>query len=331
MGSRVRAFDWSHTPLGPMAHWPPALRTAVDICLNSPVPMFVWWGPDLINIYNDGYAPVLGKRHPQALGMPARTIWSDIWPDIGADVDRVVKFGESVSKQRVRFVMERNGYPEETFFSYSHSPIPDGNGGIGGLFQGCTDETAQGRMERELLEAGRRSDSALIAGEVGTFEWDVTADRLWGDQNFARIFGITLDASGAAPIEKYVAAIHPDDQDRVMSLVRRSVETGCDYEAEYRIVNGERERWVIARGKVERDDTGGAVRFPGAVLEITERKRAQEALWESETRYRTLFESIDEGFCVFEMIADDFGRAVDYRFIEVNPAFARHTGIHNAI
>src|SRR3982750_1673972 len=84
MAERVRAFDWSSTVLGPMETWPPALRTAGDIFLNSPVPM---------------------------------------------------------SKQRVRFVMTRNGYPEETFFSYSHSPIPDGKGGIGGLFQVCTDET----------------------------------------------------------------------------------------------------------------------------------------------------------------------------------------------
>src|SRR4051812_43110717 len=269
MGSRVRAFDWSSTPLGPMAHWPPALRTAVDICLNSPVPMFVWWGPDLINIYNDAYAPVLGARHPAALGMPARTIWSDIWPDIGADVGRVLR-GESVSKERVRFVMERNGYPEETCFSYAHSPIPDGRGGIGGLFQVCTDETARVAVERELIEARRRINSALIAGEIGTFEWDVGADRLWGDENFARIFGIALDASGAAPIDKYVAAIHPEDQDRVMALVRKSVETGCAYEAEYRIVGGRGggQRWVIARGKAERDGAGRAARFPGAVLDI---------------------------------------------------------------
>src|SRR5947209_13191259 len=108
MAERVRAFDWSATPLGPMEGWPAALRTAVDICLNSPAPMFVWWGPELINIHNDAYAPILGARHPSALGRAARTIWAEVWPDIGADVDRVVLRGESVSKQRVRFVLERN-------------------------------------------------------------------------------------------------------------------------------------------------------------------------------------------------------------------------------
>lgn len=122
--------------------------------------MFVWWGPDLINVYNDAYAPMLGKRHPVALGQPARSIWADIWPDIGDDVQRVVRLGESVTKQRVRFLMERNGYPEETFFSYTHSPIPDDHGGIGGLIQVCTDETASVLAERERDRLAEQREKA---------------------------------------------------------------------------------------------------------------------------------------------------------------------------
>ncbi|MBA4150550.1 MAG: PAS domain-containing protein [Verrucomicrobia bacterium] len=143
----VIAFDWSKTALGPMKKWPQSLRFAVDLCLSSNIPMFIWWGPDLINIYNDAYAPILGNRHPDALGQPARKIWAEIWPDIGADVDRVVRDGVAVVKERVRFVMERNDYPEETYFTYSHSPIPDGRGGIAGLLQVCSDQTAYVRAE----------------------------------------------------------------------------------------------------------------------------------------------------------------------------------------
>ena len=295
MAAAVHAKDWSLTPLGPIDGWPQALRTAVGICLHSPFPMFVWWGPELINIYNDAYAPVLGKRHPAALGMPARQVWADIWPDIAQDVDRVIRRGEAVSKERVRFVMERNGYPEETFFTYSHSPIPDGHGGIGGLFQVCTDETARVRTEAALAEARRRLDSALIAGEVGTFEWDVVRDRLWGDRNFGRIFSIALDETGAAPLADYAATIHPDDRGRVIELVRRTLETGCDYEAAYRIVIGGRTRWVVARGKVERDEMGRVVRFPGVVVEVTGRKQAEEAMRQSEERFRASFEQAAVG------------------------------------
>lgn len=147
MRDRVLAFDWCKTTLGPMKTWPQSLRFAVDLCLSSNFPMFVWWGPDLINIHNDAYAPVLGKRHPDALGKPAREIWADIWPGIGDDVDRVINEGIPIVRERVRFIMERNGYPEEAYFTYSHSPIPDGRGGIGGLFQVCNEETIHVRAE----------------------------------------------------------------------------------------------------------------------------------------------------------------------------------------
>ena len=77
MAARVRAFDWAGTPLGPIDAWPQSLRIAVDICMHSRFPMFVWWGTPFINIYNDAYVPMLGKRHPEALGRPAQFTWSD--------------------------------------------------------------------------------------------------------------------------------------------------------------------------------------------------------------------------------------------------------------
>ena len=80
MAALVRSKDWSTTPLGPMDGWPQSLRVAVGICLNSRFPMFVWWGPYLINIYNDAYVPILGKRHPAALGRPARSTWEETGP-----------------------------------------------------------------------------------------------------------------------------------------------------------------------------------------------------------------------------------------------------------
>jgi hypothetical protein len=100
MATNIAAFDWSKTSLGDRAAWTQSLRTAVDICLNSRVPIFVWWGPELINIYNDAYAVVLGKRHPSALGMPAQEVWTELWPVIGADVASVLERGEAVTRVR---------------------------------------------------------------------------------------------------------------------------------------------------------------------------------------------------------------------------------------
>lgn len=147
-GQLLMATNWADTPLGPMEQWPQALRIAVSICLNSRFPMFVWWGAESINIYNDAYIPVLGKRHPQAFGQPAREVWRDIWDVVGAQRDHVMERGESTWNERVLLVMERNGFPEDTFFTWSYSPIYEG-GRIGGVFCACAEETGRVHAERE--------------------------------------------------------------------------------------------------------------------------------------------------------------------------------------
>jgi signal transduction histidine kinase len=143
------ATDWAATPLGPMRQWPQSLRIAVSICLNSRFPMFVWWGPQLVNIYNDAYIPVLGARHPRAFGGQAREVWSEIWDVVGPQQVAVMERGEATWNERVRLLMERNGYQEETFFTWSYSPIYREDGAIGGLFCACTEETRHVAAERE--------------------------------------------------------------------------------------------------------------------------------------------------------------------------------------
>jgi signal transduction histidine kinase len=141
--------DWTATALGPPQQWPQALRIAVSICLNSRFPMFVWWGPSLVNIYNDAYIPVLGQRHPQAFGRPATESWSDIWDVVGPQADVVLREGRATWNQRVLLQMERNGYPEDTWFTWSYSPIHDERGDVAGLFCACTEETAAVLAERQ--------------------------------------------------------------------------------------------------------------------------------------------------------------------------------------
>jgi signal transduction histidine kinase/ActR/RegA family two-component response regulator len=156
MADRVRAFDWASTPLGPIIDWPRALRIAVGICLSSRFPMFVWWGSKYINIYNDAYAPMLGARHPSMLGRPARDAWDDIWDVVGAQADRVTRTGEATWNERVRLVMRRHGYDEETWFTWSYSPIYEETGRIGGMFCAVSEDTGRVAAERErdmLLDA----------------------------------------------------------------------------------------------------------------------------------------------------------------------------------
>jgi PAS domain S-box-containing protein len=149
LGALIRSKDWSATLLGPSEFWPQSLKTTLGILLNSRYPMFVFWGPQLIKIYNDGYKPILGRKHPWALGQPAREVWPEIWPAIEPLVDRALS-GDPTWSDDLMLFMERNGFPEEVYFTFSYSPIPDESGGIGGMFCACTETTGEVLGERRL-------------------------------------------------------------------------------------------------------------------------------------------------------------------------------------
>ena len=150
MSKRIRGFDWASTAVGDFTEWPQVLKTAVQIILESRYPMFVWWGPNLINFYNDAYISMLGKRHPQALGQPAAKVWEDIWPTVGEQARTVMEEGRSSWSEEMLLLMERNDYLEETYFTYSYSPLKKDNGEIGGLFCAVTEDTQQVLSQRSL-------------------------------------------------------------------------------------------------------------------------------------------------------------------------------------
>lgn len=150
MGARMRAFDWQQTPLGAVAQWPQSLKTAVQIMLNSRYPMFVWWGHEFTNLYNDAYAPILGQRHPQALGQAASRIWMDVWDVVGPQAMAVLYEGQASWNEDLLLIMERYGYPEETYFTFSYSPVANDGEGVGGVFCAVTEETARVLGQRRL-------------------------------------------------------------------------------------------------------------------------------------------------------------------------------------
>src|SRR6185369_7727341 len=156
----IRGMDWSRTPIGPVESWPRSLKTAVDILLNSRFPMFIWWGRELTNIYNDAYTPMLGARHPQALGQSARRVWADVWPVVGPQAEAVMNEGRATWNESVLLLVERHGYTEEAYFTFSYSPAPDDSGGVGGVFCAVTEDTARVLGERRLKtlrDLGERS------------------------------------------------------------------------------------------------------------------------------------------------------------------------------
>ncbi len=150
MGARMREMDWSRTSLGPPERWPQSLKTAVRIMLTSRQAMFVWWGEELVNLYNDAYKAIVGGRHPDALGMPAAQLWREIWDQVGPRAESAILKNEGTYDESLLLVMERNGYPEETYYTFSYSPVPDDEGGTGGIICANTDDTQRIIGERQL-------------------------------------------------------------------------------------------------------------------------------------------------------------------------------------
>jgi PAS domain S-box-containing protein len=161
MAAAISGFDWAATPLGPAEAWPQSLKSTVRLLLGSRYPGFVLWGEQLVAIYNDAYIDVLGPRHPWALGRPFKETWGEIWPVVGPQCDAVMREGASTWNDRVLLVMERKGYTEETYFTFSYSPCFDDAGEVGGVFCTCTEETGRVLGERRLQSLRALSAAVL--------------------------------------------------------------------------------------------------------------------------------------------------------------------------
>ncbi len=150
MAARVRAHDWSSTPVGPAHGWPQSLQTALSICLSSRFPMHVWWGPELTVFYNDAYVPAMGDKHPDALGRRASRVWAEAWSELGPMAESVLAGEGATFSEDQQLFLRRHGYLEETYWTFSYSPIQDESGGIGGVFVAVSDTTTRVVGERRL-------------------------------------------------------------------------------------------------------------------------------------------------------------------------------------
>ena len=258
MEQRIRAYDWSTTPLGPLAGWPQSLKTALKIALNSRYPIWLGWGSDLINLYNDPYIPVLGKRHEWALGASARDVWREIWDaHLGPQADGVLLRGEASWNDQRQMVMYRNGYAEETYFTFSFSPLPADHGGIGGLFCACTEDTQKVLGERRLA-ALRHLAAATADARTEGAACHVAARVLsehGGDVSFALIY--LIDQGGAAA--RLVAATSPDAMGAFWAPETIALRPELDAEAAWPLAR------CLAEGPQVIRDIGAHQQLPGGV------------------------------------------------------------------
>jgi signal transduction histidine kinase len=223
MALLMRGFDWTRSELGPPEDWPNALKTSVRIILTSRHPMFVWWGDNLINLYNDGYARFLLSKHPSALAKPAIRVWPEIWDDVIVPRIEFLKHQDSGTyDEAMAFVMLRRGFPEETYATFSYSPILNDDGRFGGILCPVTEDTQRIRGQRQMallrelaaktLDARNRKEACTLAASALRTDTD--------DLLFALIYELNLKA-GVATLQA-ATGVFPEGSAAPKSLTLNS-------------------------------------------------------------------------------------------------------------
>jgi PAS domain S-box-containing protein len=297
MGALTRAHDWSATPLGKPESWPQSLRTAVRILLNTNHPMFIWWGPELIQFYNDAYRQTMGpERHPSALGQRGRECWEEIWPIIGPQIEQVMSGGGATWHENQLVPVTRHGRLEQVYWTYGYSPIDEGDR-VGGVLVVCRDVTRDYLAAVALREREVELARVQQLGRIGGLEVDLRAGfRNRRSPEYLRIHGLPPDAANETH-EDWVQRIHPDDREATEKKFRDAIASEVrEYAVQYRIIrpsDGET-RWISVTSTIERDEAGRAVRLVGAHTDVTEQVVAEQALRQSEERYRKLADQLAE-------------------------------------
>ncbi|MGC2315181.1 MAG: PAS domain-containing protein [Bradyrhizobium sp.] len=297
MGALTRAYNWSASQLGPPQTWPQSLRTALRILLNTNHPMFIWWGPGLIQFYNDAYRQTMGpERHPSALGQGGRECWAEIWDIIGPQIEQVMSGGGATWHENQLVPVTRHGKLEQVYWTYGYSPI-DEDDGIGGVLVVCRDVTKDYLASAALREREAELARVQQIGRIGGLEVDLrTGFRNRRSPEYLLIHGLPPDAANESH-EDWVRRIHPEDREATEKKFRDAVAGRVrEYTVQYRIIrpsDGET-RWISVKSTIERDENGRAIRLVGAHSDVTEQVVADLALRQSEERFRNLADQLAE-------------------------------------
>jgi PAS domain S-box-containing protein len=303
----MRSKDWSASPLGPPEAWSQSLRSVVGLLLESRFPMFVAWGGELGFLYNDPYAEILGAKHPSALGARFYDIWSEIWSDIAPLIDAAMA-GQATYREDLPLVMNRKGYDEQTWFTFSYSPVRDETGKVAGMFCAVWETTPKVLAERALRESEarlralnetleRRVTEALaerkiladIVERTDAFVQVVDLEYRWlainhsAASEFERIFGVRPKA-GDDMLD--MLAAQPDHQRDVKAVWARAL-SGEEFTTIGEFGDPERDRRAYEmRFSTLRDRDGNRIGAYQFVYDVTERLRDQERLRKAEAALR---------------------------------------------
>ena len=310
MGELIRAKDWSKTSLGDPADWPQSLRTMVAVMLDNPFGMYIAWGNEYIQLYNDGYRPILGAtKHPQALGIGTRETFAEIWHIIESMFDGVMK-GKAVGVTDFMFLLNRNGFEEECYFDFSYSPIRKDNGEVGGILVTVIERTEKKKIAEALKESNARFINNIMQAPVAMciFRGNNYVVEIANEQMLT-IWGKQAEQVMNKPIFEGL----PEAKDQGLEVLLENVyTTGEKFVANERPVN------LPRNGKVETTyvnfvyealkETDGTISGIVAIaIEVTPQVISRSKVEESEHKVRALVENAPFPIAVYvgkEMIVE---------------------------
>jgi PAS domain S-box-containing protein len=305
MGQLIRDTDWSKTPLGEPESWPQSLRTTVGIMLNNPFGMYIAWGKDYTQIYNDSYKPILGvNKHPRALGISTRETFSEVWHIIGDMFDGVMQ-GKAVGFPDFMLPLNRDGFVEECYFDFSYSPILKNNGKVGGVLVTVIETTTKKKAQDALKESEERFRA--MADNIPNLAWmaDSAGSLFWYNKKWYEFTGTNYEQMQGWGWQ----SVHdPEKLPSVISKWQESIATGKAFEMVFplRGANGQF-RQFLTRVLPVFDPQGHISQWFGTNTDITEQieieeklKKSEEQLKESEQNLRNTILQAPVAMCIFK-------------------------------
>ena len=323
MGARIRDFDWSASPIGPMASWPASLQITLANMLSSPLPTCLLWGPHLTSFYNDAFRTQVNKTNKPAetLGLPARQSWPEIWQTIEPRIFHIMEKREGTRDEDVLIPASDVGTSERMFWTIACSPVSDESKEVAGILITAIDTTSNVKTREMLKEKASQLEAVIDAADLGTWDDDlVTGQAIYNDR-LKQFFG--YDKNANLVLQDFLDRMTPADRRRMTSAIElsRTDEEKAEFDIEYTITipGSSLQREVRAKGKTIFNSQKIPVRFTGTLQDVTKKNRTYKAIESNLRHMQDLFENAPVAIATIS--ADD-----ELRFLGANRFYGKLVG-----
>ncbi len=291
MGRLIREKDWSETPIGNPASWPPSLRTMVSVMLENPFGMYIAWGKEFTQIYNDGYRPILGtEKHPKALGTSTSETFAEIF-EIVEPIFNDVLNGQAVSISDFKLQLNRNGYIEDCFFDVSYSPIRQEDGTVGGILTTILETTNKKRAIENLKESESRFRTMAENTDILIAISNENGDSTFFNKAWLDLTGKTIEELIK---DDWLNLVHPEDQERFTKIYSEAISKRSSFQVEYRILSWKGNyRWLLSQCPPRFRSDGSFAGYISSCTDITDRKIAEKELKDNKDQLQFAIDATD--------------------------------------